>query len=126
MRIRRLRESISHHSPANPVSGIKVKSMLPVEGEWFCLQIAYEAQQPPRMFLSRVVLWALVEGAYTVDHVVGIDAIGTPHQDPFSDFHYLCGADIAPNGSAWSDVYRSAEPSFYPVREVTHLFEGQA
>ena len=125
MRIRRLKERIAPSSRAEPVGGTKIKSLLPSEGEWFCLQVAYASPEPPRLFLSRIVVWALVEGAYAIDHVIGIDATGVPHDDPFTDVHYLCGADLAPNGSAWSEVYRSSNPSLHPIREITHLFAGQ-
>ncbi|MCW3096930.1 MAG: hypothetical protein JWL77_2548 [Chthonomonadaceae bacterium] len=126
MRVRRLKERLAYAPTMEHVGGTKIKSLLPVEEEWFCLQIAYDSSEPPRLFLSRVALWALVEEAYRVDRVIGIDATGIPQDDPFTDVHYLYGGDISPNGSAWRDVYRSVKPSLHQVREVTHLFESQA
>ena len=125
MRTGRREERFPDSPPARHTGCRKLKSLLPAEGDWFCLRTAYESPEPARLFLSRVMVWAVAEGPEAVGHVVGIDGSGTPHDDPFMDECYVYGPDLSPNGRTWGDVYHSAEPSLQPVREVTGLFESQ-
>ena len=125
MHIGRIEDGLSDNLPTGHVGGNTLTSILSVQGDWFCLKIAHDTPRPTRLFLSRVMLWALAKGPDVVDHTVGIGETGDPQEDPFTEVYYVYGTDLSPNGSTWGDVYSHVKPSLQQVREVTHLFEGQ-
>ncbi|HRZ58901.1 MAG TPA: hypothetical protein P5525_26000, partial [Candidatus Paceibacterota bacterium] len=103
-----------------------VKTLLPVEGDWFCVKYFYESPRS-RCFIERVVLWAQIDTDEEVDHVEGIDCSGLPFQwqpslHEFFDMYYVLGADLSPDGRTWSEAYRAAKPDHSLTRELTDAF----
>jgi hypothetical protein len=100
-----------------------IRQVVQPTGEWFVV-----TEFEKRLFLERVVLWALVEKEDKIDHVkaVGQDGLTMP-RDEDEEVSFVMGSDMAPNGQSWADLYRQTktEPKTLGGKEVSHLLHSE-
>lgn len=109
------------HQPTSAPNTYHIRSCHPTEGDW--LQVTLDrGAETPRMFLERVILWALVEGPHTVDRIEAITSKGTPRAalGATAEDHYLVRyGDRSPlEDQTWGQLYESITPSPLAVHEV--------
>ncbi|HRZ55282.1 MAG TPA: hypothetical protein P5525_07485, partial [Candidatus Paceibacterota bacterium] len=59
------------------VACYSLKVLLPVRGDWFCVEYAHESGKI-RCFIDRVVLWGLVSKGEANERLSGLDSRGLP------------------------------------------------
>lgn len=99
-----------------------LKELMQVNGDWFCVSFLYESGKT-RVFIERVVMWALVQEPKTVERIIGLDSSGMPfslrHSENEShDIYYVFGSDLSPAARSWSTIYHSITPHKGLVWEV--------
>jgi hypothetical protein len=95
-----------------------IKQIIAPTGDWFRIHIERANIPAERTYLtmSRVVAWAVVsEEPPSPDKIPerfeGIDSNGYGHLDEDTDYEYVHGDDVAPNGKPWRDVFNETRHS---------------
>lgn len=108
--------------PKPTESGYSIRQCFPPDGEWFEVQFVYDHPNVPSVFLSRVILWALVAAPGEIERVEAIGETGTPRAALGSqwngDSYYVKASDTSPAGVPWAELYAEATPNRMNVREV--------
>ena len=87
-----------------------------VTADWFRVELVYESERT-RVFIERVIMWALIKESGTVERIVGLGSQGMPCETD-GDMYYVQGAELSPAGESWLSIYNSITPSKHGVREL--------
>ncbi|MEM9660062.1 MAG: hypothetical protein AAF961_16995 [Planctomycetota bacterium] len=94
-----------------------IRQVLPVEDDWFVV-----TRLDDRWTMARAIHWLVVRAEDGVDHVVACDAMGVPHEDPYSDRFFALGRDRSPwHGLTYQEIWDRAVPSALGIVEITHV-----
>lgn len=90
------------------------------DDDWFQIHLIYE-EGVTKVFLDRVIMWAIVDMPGREQRLDAITDDGTPNavfKVAEGDYYFVKASDRSPNGKTWAQIYESLTPSLLGVREV--------
>lgn len=91
------------------------------DDDWFQVHLVYE-EDTTKMFLDRVIMWAVVDAPGKEPRLDAITDDGTPNaifRVPEGDYYFVKASDKSPSGKKWTQLYEELTPSLLGVREIS-------
>jgi hypothetical protein len=99
----------------------RIKQIEAPSGDWFTIQIEHRRGREERCVMSRVAVWAVVTAEAADDRVEGMNAIGSGHVEERSDYFYVHGDDLAPNGLTWRDLFNETPAFNWGLKDISEI-----